>query len=149
MIRRPPRSTRTDTLFPYTTLFRSRMGRTKTLALGLALLMIPAGALAQAVAPAPAAPAAAVPETAPGTIAPETAVEGTEAVAELKPTEGIGMPIPGAINMQAQTTEVGHYGRWMHNTGPMPFITLLCLILQDLPLWVVVVDPHNPNTTPE
>src|SRR3546814_2273451 len=27
MIRRPPRSTRTDTLFPYTTLFRSRGGR--------------------------------------------------------------------------------------------------------------------------
>src|SRR3546814_6787102 len=26
MIRRPPRSTRTDTLFPYTTLFRSRDG---------------------------------------------------------------------------------------------------------------------------
>src|SRR3546814_4133643 len=25
MIRRPPRSTRTDTLFPYTTLFRSRV----------------------------------------------------------------------------------------------------------------------------
>src|SRR3546814_7054627 len=28
MIRRPPRSTRTDTLFPYTTLFRSRFGYT-------------------------------------------------------------------------------------------------------------------------
>src|SRR3546814_13512931 len=27
MIRRPPRSTRTDTLFPYTTLFRSHEGR--------------------------------------------------------------------------------------------------------------------------
>src|SRR3546814_13588784 len=27
MIRRPPRSTRTDTLFPYTTLFRSSNGR--------------------------------------------------------------------------------------------------------------------------
>src|SRR3546814_9547193 len=26
MIRRPPRSTRTDTLFPYTTLFRSQAG---------------------------------------------------------------------------------------------------------------------------
>src|SRR3546814_16737038 len=26
MIRRPPRSTRTDTLFPYTTLFRSNLG---------------------------------------------------------------------------------------------------------------------------
>src|SRR3546814_12529998 len=28
MIRRPPRSTRTDTLFPYTTLFRSRLWAT-------------------------------------------------------------------------------------------------------------------------
>src|SRR3546814_15046016 len=28
MIRRPPRSTRTDTLFPYTTLFRSKPQRT-------------------------------------------------------------------------------------------------------------------------
>src|SRR3546814_9207409 len=28
MIRRPPRSTRTDTLFPYTTLFRSIVGMT-------------------------------------------------------------------------------------------------------------------------
>src|SRR3546814_16420018 len=27
MLRRPPRSTRTDTLFPYTTLFRSRLRR--------------------------------------------------------------------------------------------------------------------------
>src|SRR3546814_12335419 len=27
MIRRPPRSTRTDTLFPYTTLFRSRQAQ--------------------------------------------------------------------------------------------------------------------------
>src|SRR3546814_1464416 len=30
MIRRPPRSTRTDTLFPYTTLFRSGVGRLDT-----------------------------------------------------------------------------------------------------------------------
>src|SRR3546814_4237788 len=29
MIRRPPRSTRTDTLFPYTTRFRSCPGRTR------------------------------------------------------------------------------------------------------------------------
>src|SRR3546814_17619617 len=29
MIRRPPRSTRTDTLFPYTTLFRSRFLQTQ------------------------------------------------------------------------------------------------------------------------
>src|SRR3546814_2645996 len=30
MIRRPPRSTRTDTLFPYTTLFRSQLRLRKT-----------------------------------------------------------------------------------------------------------------------
>src|SRR3546814_10485219 len=30
MIRRPPRSTRTDTLFPYTTLFRSVFGKAFT-----------------------------------------------------------------------------------------------------------------------
>src|SRR3546814_13990958 len=30
MIRRPPRSTRTDTLFPYTTLFRSQMSHFRT-----------------------------------------------------------------------------------------------------------------------
>src|SRR3546814_11953694 len=29
MIRRPPRSTRTDTLFPYTTLFRSRFAKSQ------------------------------------------------------------------------------------------------------------------------
>src|SRR3546814_4548600 len=32
MIRRPPRSTRTDTLFPYTTLFRSRPCRAHQIA---------------------------------------------------------------------------------------------------------------------
>src|SRR3546814_9748941 len=36
MIRRPPLSTRTDTLFPYTTLFRSIAGRGDDLAFGRA-----------------------------------------------------------------------------------------------------------------
>src|SRR3546814_9256176 len=35
MIRRPPRSTRTDTLFPYTTLFRSEAGASESLAADL------------------------------------------------------------------------------------------------------------------
>src|SRR3546814_3597823 len=34
MIRRPPRSTRTDTLFPYTTLFRSLRNETKAIRVG-------------------------------------------------------------------------------------------------------------------
>src|SRR3546814_2445787 len=43
MIRRPPRSTRTDTLFPYTTLFRSdrRMGTLETLRLDDNITILP------------------------------------------------------------------------------------------------------------
>src|SRR3546814_2593508 len=42
MLRRPPRSTRTDTLFPYTTLFRSpRAGRTIRIADGISWARIP------------------------------------------------------------------------------------------------------------
>src|SRR3546814_5016958 len=40
MIRRPPRSTRTDTLFPYTTLFRSRVIDERPNALLMALTMV-------------------------------------------------------------------------------------------------------------
>src|SRR3546814_14032351 len=39
MIRRPPRSTRTDTLFPYTTLFRSLQQRNEGLQVGQLLLV--------------------------------------------------------------------------------------------------------------
>src|SRR3546814_11979810 len=41
MIRRPPRSTRTDTLFPYTTLFRSRLDL--AVALGICLVEVDIG----------------------------------------------------------------------------------------------------------
>src|SRR3546814_313086 len=41
MIRRPPRSTRTDTLFPYTTLFRSK-GEVVGVSLGVDNLLDPA-----------------------------------------------------------------------------------------------------------
>src|SRR3546814_5236092 len=40
MIRRPPRSTRTDTLFPYTTLFRSALGVDLDHGLADALLLV-------------------------------------------------------------------------------------------------------------
>src|SRR3546814_2553116 len=47
MIRRPPRSTRTDTLFPYTTLFRSRtVLKTLIVSIGLTLGLTPVAAQA-------------------------------------------------------------------------------------------------------
>src|SRR3546814_15938248 len=45
MIRRPPRSTRTDTLFPYTTLFRSRLARSTRDLLNILDTVARAGAL--------------------------------------------------------------------------------------------------------
>src|SRR3546814_2020703 len=51
MIRRPPRSTRTDTLFPYTTLFRSRPVRAPRGGAGDAARWPPPGG-----APVPTAP---------------------------------------------------------------------------------------------
>src|SRR3546814_18611616 len=48
MIRRPPRSTRTDTLFPYTTLFRSWLFKGRTIILtyiGSALQLFVTGSL--------------------------------------------------------------------------------------------------------
>src|SRR3546814_11471942 len=50
MIRRPPRSTRTDTLFPYTTLFRSVSGRSLYTSPGLPSAG-PAGAVRGRVSP--------------------------------------------------------------------------------------------------
>src|SRR3546814_6877240 len=41
MIRRPPRSTRTDTLFPYTTLFRSAAGAGAAMAAAGIMLVAP------------------------------------------------------------------------------------------------------------
>src|SRR3546814_4061522 len=45
MIRRPPRSTRTDTLFPYTTLFRSPAGDLEPAAPGKSVDLVDLGGL--------------------------------------------------------------------------------------------------------
>src|SRR3546814_11014359 len=113
MIRRPPRSTRTDTRFPYTTLFRSSVS-------------------AQDVAPAPqtatAAPAGAATDSAPAAAA---------SVPALKPVEGIGMPRPGEVTFQEQFTENGEYARWMHDGVLMPLITLISILVLVPLLWVI------------
>src|SRR3546814_2163424 len=49
MIRRPPRSTRTDTLFPYTTLFRSAMRKGGFAAIGAIILGTAGPAAAQGI----------------------------------------------------------------------------------------------------
>src|SRR3546814_2818445 len=69
MIRRPPRSTRTDTLFPYPTLFRST---------GAASSSSPAQTTSAQTMPVPAKPA----PTNPGAIAPKPAAAADAALAK-------------------------------------------------------------------
>src|SRR3546814_4907153 len=104
-------------------------------------MMLPAAAFAQEAAPAAPAPAEAVAADA-GASAP------APAVVELKPTQGIGMPVPEAIELQEQFTDVGNYGRWMHDTVLMPIITIICLFVLALLLWVVVRYRASANPTP-
>src|SRR3546814_4150831 len=54
MIRRPPRSTRTDTLFPYTPLFRSRgiIRQNVFVSLGVVAFLVPATILGLGIGPA-------------------------------------------------------------------------------------------------
>src|SRR3546814_38339 len=54
MIRRPPRSTRTDTLFPYAALFRSGVWTASAGGAGYAGFLVPGGAPAPAASTMPA-----------------------------------------------------------------------------------------------
>src|SRR3546814_5854538 len=63
MIRRPPRSTRTDTLFPYTTLFRSDEQQRGSQRCGHAGADQQAGEHTQRASPGEAAPALAITDT--------------------------------------------------------------------------------------
>src|SRR3546814_3311241 len=72
MIRRPPRSTRTDTLFPYTTLFRSSARR------------VPAPASARAETPALRAAARHSPTTRPPPSTPPANIRSEEHTSELQ-----------------------------------------------------------------
>src|SRR3546814_2873655 len=81
MKRQPPRSTRTDTLFPYTTLFRSggryQEAKMKRLALLTATLMLSGAALAQDTTyddPSMTEDAAVTSDT---SVAPDTSVDTT------------------------------------------------------------------------
>src|SRR3546814_14230461 len=71
MIRRPPRSTRTDTLFPYTTLFRSRVDGARTGLAGAGSRREGGAAVSAVLADAPHKPSVTVTLTVHGSPAPQ------------------------------------------------------------------------------
>jgi len=78
----------------------------------------------------------------------DAAAEVTGGYVPMKPTEGKGMPTPGAIGFQEQFSPIGEYGQWMHNAVLMPIITAISLLVLLLLLWVVVRYRTKANPKP-
>ncbi|WP_313809259.1 cytochrome c oxidase subunit II [Sphingobium sp.] len=56
----------------------------------------------------------------------------------MKPTLGIGMPMPGEITLQKQFSPTGHTARWLHDVLLLPIIfaiSILVLILMVYAMW--------------
>ena len=115
----------------------------KALGLSLALLMAPQTAMA-------ANPAASATEQGAAEVPVveemANAVAGGEAggdpqavdpINRMTPVEGKGMPIPGAIGLQDQYSDLGKYGLWVHNAVLLPLITVITLFVLGLLLWVI------------
>ena len=116
----------------------------KALGLAVALALAPQAAIAAS--PAAAAPAEveqldAVPPASQGIENP-TEIEPTgepdpATVDRMAPTEGKGMPIPGAIGLQEQHSPLGEYASWIHNAILLPIIAIISLFVLFLLAWVV------------
>ncbi|MEO6718498.1 MAG: cytochrome c oxidase subunit II [Novosphingobium sp.] len=111
--------------------FARSAGRTaKAPATTLALLVSPQIAWAQAAATSAADRLA----VAPGGYVP------------MKPTTGIGMPVPGGIGLQTQFSPLGHYARWLHD-GPLMWLSVIISALV-LGLLLLVVIRYNSRANP-
>jgi cytochrome c oxidase subunit II len=125
---------------------QARTARQLLKALGLSLALLAAPQAVSAATPAASAPAAV--EAAPATEAGEAAAPAAGSYERMKPTEGKGMPIPGAIGLQKQYSPLGNYGRWIHNVVLMPIIVFITLFVLGLLLIVIVAFRKRRNPVP-
>jgi cytochrome c oxidase subunit 2 len=135
------------------------MRKVKSLVLAGLLAFAPAlllngPALAQENA-AVAAPAAgnesAAADSAANATAPAAQAAPAEKVAappRMRPTPGIGMPMPGEITLQKQFSPTGHTARWLHDVLLLPLITIISIFVLVLMLYVMVRFRRSANPTP-
>ncbi|WP_176592076.1 cytochrome c oxidase subunit II [Sphingobium sp. EM0848] len=100
-----------------------------------------------------AAPAAgnetAAADSASNAAAPAAAsAEKVAAPPRMKPTLGIGMPMPGEITLQKQFSPTGHTARWLHDQMLLPIITIISIFVLVLMLYVMVRFRQSANPTP-
>ncbi|AUW56704.1 cytochrome c oxidase subunit II, partial [Sphingobium sp. SCG-1] len=113
------------------------------------------GALAQdnAAAAAPAAAAADSAAAAANAAAPAATAAAPDAAKvaappRMKPTEGIGMPMPGEYTLQKQFTPLGRQARWLHDVMLLPIITVISIFVLILMLWVMFRYRRSANPVP-
>ncbi|TVV71273.1 cytochrome c oxidase subunit II [Sphingomonas solaris] len=124
----------------------------KTIMMALSLAAAPAAVLAQAAAPAPV-PAVTTPEAATTPVSPTAAAtpgatsatpdakevakaNTAPAYAKIAPSADIGQPIEGGFKIQPQVTSVGEDAQWFHNVVLMPIITVICIFVLVLLIYV-------------
>ena len=96
-----------------------------------------------------------VPPTAPQTT-PAPAVVPTKAdpmleldgAPKMLPVAGVGMPVDGRVSIQPQVTPNGRRALWFHNVILFPLITIICLFVLALLVWVVVRYSRSANPVP-
>ena len=136
-----------------------RMTEFKTILMASALALTSLGAMAGAAAPQAAAPqtaagpagvlntapttAAATPTAAPAS--PLLAQDGAPAIID-DPMDG--QPQPGQFGIQPQVTRNGEFAMWFHNAILFPVITIICLLVLALLLWVVMRYRQKANPIP-
>ena len=113
------------------------------MALGASAL-VPVAAHAQAEA-APAAAPATADVAAP---ADNAAAAAAPAFDHAAPVAGVGMPRPGELSFQDQYTSTGEYALWMHDAVLLPIITIICLLVLGLLLWIIVRYRRSANPEP-
>ena len=114
---------------------RIKSNTLKALAAGLAMSCAPHFAAAQDAAGA-AVDAAAAPAAAASVYTP------------LGPDMIKGQPVDGGIWFQTQHSPIGHTALWMHDVVLMPVITVICLFVLGLLLWIVARYNKRRNPVP-
>ncbi|MDF0542079.1 cytochrome c oxidase subunit II [Sphingobium sp. H39-3-25] len=118
-------------------------------------------AIAPALAPTPVAMAqdnvaAAAPAAAENAAVPAESANAAQAAPaakvaappRMKPTEGIGMPMPGEFTLQKQFTDTGRQARWIHDIVLLPIITIISVFVLLLMLWVMFRYRRAANPVP-
>lgn len=129
---------------------RGRMGRmVAAVLLVLALALMARPVLAQPAAPAAGAAEAAAP-AAPATLAPtadKAAPAGDSSYTPLKPTPGVGQPVPAGLDVQAQFSPSGRFAHKFH-TGMLWVMGVISAFVLALLIYVMVRFRASRNPVP-